>query len=500
MNRTLVSSTGFPRAAAYRRLLPDQAGAPPSDKSAPVFAVRERRPADAFAFTERHLKCAWFDEAVRPALLHTAQGEELTVEDPGRWNLEAGPDFLNAVLCLGPDRRRLAGDVEIHIHPADWRRHAHGRDPAYARVIAHVTWFPGYLPDDGLPRGALQIALKDVLGANPGFSFENLDLTAYPYARRASVPACYRKLAAWSPEQLVALFESAGEERLRRKAERMAVAIGAKGPDQILYEELMSALGYKHNRTPFRTLAEQCPLTELREDSGRNATTAYALLLGIAGLLPAQTDSGWDPETRAFVRQLWDRWWKQQAKWSHRILKPGAWKLNGIRPQNHPRRRLMAAALLFAQKMMPAEFLLSLQTHQPEQGLARNMAWLQPEGKTYWRDRLALGGRRQAKRAALIGKQRAAAMVSNVILPFLAALDSSRYPGPGLLRRLPPEEDNTIVRQAASYLLGPDHNPKLYQTGLRQQGLIQIFTDFCLNDRSRCSACDLLKHLDSFVR
>jgi hypothetical protein len=66
---------------------------------------------------------------------------------------------------------------------------------------------------------------------------------------------------------------------------------------------------------------------------------------------------------------------------------------------------------------------------------------------------------------------------------------------PAFLRRLPPEENNQIVRQTAHNLLGPDHNPDLYRSGLRQQGLIQIFHDFCLTDRSRCGNCALLKSL-----
>ena len=502
----------FYRSGAYRRLLPGCTGraAPkPFTRANSPAAVRERSLPREFSFSERHLKCAWFDDAVRPALLRTEDGAEIAVEYPGRWNLEAGPDFLGASLRLGPDRRRLTGNVEIHVHPSDWRRHGHDRDPAYARVVAHVTWFPGRLAVDSLPAGCVQISLQDTISANPVFSFESLDVMAYPYAQRAAGAPCARLLAAWTPDKLADLFESAGEERLRRKAARLADAIDARGPDQVLFEELMTALGYKHNRTPFRTLAELCPLLELREESGRDMTTAYALLLGIAGLLPAQAESRWDPETRALVRQLWNRWWKHQARWSQRSLNTGAWKLGGIRPQNHPRRRLMAAAFLFTQKMTPAEHLQCLPPLSPPAWIERVMAWLQPNVGTYWRNRLALGGRRQSSAVSLTGKRRAAAILINVILPFLAARachgaspgrggKSSSFPGIELLRQMPPEEDNSIVRQTASDLLGPDHNPRLYRNGLRQQGLIQIFQDFCLNDRSHCATCSLLENLESF--
>ena len=94
-----------------------------------------------------------------------------------------------------------------------------------------------------------------------------------------------------------------------------------------------------------------------------------------------------------------------------------------------------------------------------------------------------------------MGTNRVAAIVSNVCVPFLAALGNRQVMRPAFLRRLPPEENNQIVRQTAHNLLGPDHNPDLYRSGLRQQGLIQIFHDFCLTDRSRCGNCALLKAL-----
>jgi hypothetical protein len=40
-------------------------------------------------------------------------------------------------------------------------------------------------------------------------------------------------------------------------------------------------------------------------------------------------------------------------------------------------------------------------------------------------------------------------------------------------------------------LFGPDHNPAEYRTGLRQQGLIQMFHDFCLVNRCDCGRCAL---------
>ena len=454
--------------------------------------------ARGFPYTERHLQCVWFDAALRPGTLKTEQGDVIVVEHPGQWNLEDGPDFLNAVLCVGPDRRRLAGDVEIHVHPSDWQKHGHARNPAYAHVVAHVTYFSGTVAATSLPDGAIQVSLKDGLAANPFFSFESLDLAAYPYTVREPITPCARVLKTWSPDHVAGLLESAGEERLQGKAARMAGAFPSKAPDQILYEEIMTALGYKNNRAPFRYLAEQLPLETLRKASGRNTLKAYALLMGVAGLLPTQTPSRWDAETRAFVRQLWDHWWKHQAAWSTRALCRKTWKLSGLRPQNPPQRRLMLAAILFTREDDLTRSLTALNTTSPNEFFRQIATFFQPIANTYWQHRLTFGGKRQSVMIALMGTHRVAAIISNVFVPFLAALGNPRVMRPAFLRRLPPEENNQIIRQTAHNLLGPDHNPALYRSGLRQQGLIQIFHDFCLTDRSRCENCALLKNLSSF--
>ncbi|MBO7684292.1 MAG: DUF2851 family protein, partial [Kiritimatiellae bacterium] len=128
------------------------------------------------AVSERHVQAIWYDAALRPRRLRTRRGSEVFVVSPGEWNLGPGPDFRNAVLEIGPDRRRLVGDVEIHLCPADWDIHGHGADPNYRNVVAHVTWRGG--PDPGsLPSGAVSIWLGPFVAADPSFSPDHIDLS-----------------------------------------------------------------------------------------------------------------------------------------------------------------------------------------------------------------------------------------------------------------------------------------------------------------------------------
>jgi hypothetical protein len=51
------------------------------------------------------------------------------------------------------------------------------------------------------------------------------------------------------------------------------------------------------------------------------------------------------------------------------------------------------------------------------------------------------------------------------------------------LQNLPVEPMNSVIRETAYTLFGPDHSPKLYRTALARQGLIQIFNDWILTGR-----------------
>ena len=100
-----------------------------------------REPHAKFGHSERHLQCVWFDENLRPKNLKTIQGEPIEIIDCGRWNLEAGPDFQDAVILIGNEKRRVCGDVEIHISSNDWTRHNHAKDSRYknVRFTPHFT-------------------------------------------------------------------------------------------------------------------------------------------------------------------------------------------------------------------------------------------------------------------------------------------------------------------------------------------------------------------------
>ena len=456
-----------------------------------IETCRENARAYAFPFTERHIQCVWYDASLRPNGLRSSTGETITVKDPGRWNLEAGPDFLDAVLLLEPGRRLQCGDVEVHIRPGDWDRHGHTGNPAYDRLAAHVTYFGGDQPASGLPPGILHIPLQEALQSNPRFSFNSIDTAAYPHAvPSAVVPPCAEAVAAFSVPARLALLEAAAQERLRLKALRMRHAFVSKGPGQVLYEEMFSALGYKHNRHALRLLASYVPLNALQRAAGADPLRAYALLLGVAGLLPSRPAGGrHDAETRKFIRLLWDHWWKLQGQWQDPARDMPEWTLSGVRPQNHPHRRIAAGAALFQTGARIHERIMAINPHEPAAWYSYVRALLGDSARlAYWSHRLSFRRPPQPKPVALLGGRRIAAIMANVLIPFVAAHDVDVTP---LLPRMMPESDNTLLRHMSTRLFGRDHNPALYRQGMHQQGLIQIYHDFCLPCKGGCDTCRL---------
>ena len=484
-----IAAGWFPRAAdSERREKPFPCG------------VCEPPPAPAAPFAERHLQCVWADDRLRPQTLVTAAGERVQVEHPGEWNTGPGPDFLNAALRVGPELRRIVGDVEIHIRPADWQRHRHAGDPRYRRVCAHVAFYPGTLPAAELPAGALQIALRPALDALPDFSFDNVDLLAYPVAARATPPPCRAAMVRLTPPQRGAVLDAAGESRLRRRSELLQSAMLDRGPAQVIYEEVMAALGYRPNKAPFRRLARLLPLDRLREKSAGDPIRAYALLMGIASLLPDPSSRrAWDDGTKNFLRRCWDAWWPMSDEFlAHRIPRAD-WTMAGIRPANRPERRLMAAALLFAPAPSLPERLAAIAQHPRGADADALLALFDLPAAPYWDRRLSFSSSLAMKPVALVGKSRAQAILVNLLLPAFAAMGAAPEAWKALLDDLPAEESNELIQQTALRLFGQDHTPRLYRSGLRRQGLIQIHHDYCLGDRSLCAACPFPKTLESFA-
>src|SRR3989344_2818029 len=91
---------------------------------------------DPIPISERLIQAIWADRLFNTLQLQTQDGTPLEILNPGRWNVENGPDFKSAQIKVGSEV--LKGDIEIHLHTTGWNDHHHSLDPAYNGVILDV--------------------------------------------------------------------------------------------------------------------------------------------------------------------------------------------------------------------------------------------------------------------------------------------------------------------------------------------------------------------------
>jgi len=416
-------------------------------------------------FTERHLHCIWFDDRLRPEVLTTERGEEVRMLHPGKWNQEAGPDFLDAEWSIGG--RRVRGDVEIHIRPMDWKHHGHRGDPRYGQVGLHVCYEHGEIPSEMLPVGCEQIGLRSLLDQRSHFFFDAIDLKAYPWQKEASRSGLRAYFLSKTEAECARMLEAAGCERLRRKSLRMSRVVQAVGEEQALYTALLRGLGYKNNAAVCEQLARALPIDLLKSLAGNNETVTYALLLGVAGLLPSDTDEATFPPWMN-VRELWDAWWPYQDRFLEKSLRSEEWQRDHCRPGNHPFLRLRAMAhWVVALPSLTTGFVPT--PEDPERSwITSSMEKLQVSPPASSLDS-----------EHLIGPIRAGTLFLNALVPWRMCI-SKIQPDETLWNHLPDEAFNSRTKRVAQALFGPDQHPRLYKGGLRKQGLLQFQEDFQL--------------------
>ncbi|MFP4056899.1 MAG: DUF2851 family protein [Candidatus Brocadiia bacterium] len=499
---------------AYRRILGQASGVTESAARYPASA----RP----SVRERIVRCVWFDQTLATEKLRTDDGRKLRVLSPGWWNLETGPDFRNAAIRManGPV---VKGDVEVHLATSLWRAHGHHTDPNYNRVILHVCLHN----DTGASAVATaagaqvpQLTLEPYLTAPVSDLQESVDPAEYPEASEASAGRCHRLIEGGevAVEWLARFLDHAGDYRMVAKARRLAAR--AEGDDdQLLYEAVAEGLGYKRNKAPFLQLARLLPFSAVRQRAARRASdippgdAVEALLFGMAGLLPPDLSDHPDPEAGARVRDLRGLWDSLGGDLGDETLDPAQWSFDGTRPVNFPTRRLGALAALTARHLATGPARALRQALGPAAGrlapreLARRRAQLleffRSLSHPFWNARTRFGARPMRRPARLVGADRAHTIIVNAILPILlyqARRDGER-PFEELLHQLyvsyPKLPSTSITRFMALRLFGrEERGVELLRSARRQQGLYQLYTDFCDSERPTCDRCPLVRLLE----
>lgn len=390
-----------------------------------------------------------------------ATGAGVSIRDFGQWNRESGPDFVNASVRIGSRDHR--GAIEVDLEPSGWEQHGHSTNPAYENVVLHVVvgrTARRHFSRTASHREVPQVCLADHAATEP----------EWPAFAAARPGRCLAPLAALQPDRLPDLLAVAARRRLETKGAIIAAMISARGADAALFEVVAVALGYKNNKLPFQLLAQRVPVAAAASRKGE------ALLFGLAGFLEKP-----EPPTGAArdeIASLWSAWWKLRAGHAHTVLPPGAWKLAGLRPANHPLRRIGALHAM-ARRWKTVRAAL-------ESGEAKRLSEvLGSLEHPFWSFHTTWKSPRRKAPLALIGTDRIGGIHANVALPLALARGNE----PPAWLELPCGPPNAPLRVVSARLFGgplPRHLPRRMYV---HQGLLQIYRDFCLRDRGECSEC-----------
>ena len=283
--------------------------------------------------SELELQARWFAGDFGKHFISSA-GDEIEVVQFGTWNREAGPDFRDAAIRInGSDPIR--GCIEIDLLDRSWETHGHATNPAFDETVLHVF----------VERGDREFFTRTK--SNRNVPQVHIDPAVLPDAFSANIPLarpgrCQAPLKDLPEERVGSVLEAAAQFRLQQKAARIRHKIESCGRDDVLFQELAAALGYKENKLPFTLITQRLSLKSLREA----ASDIESMLFGVAGFLQNADLDAYKKSTRDYVRQLWDRWWPHRDALQRLILPGKIWSFSSTRPLNHPQRRLAALAIL----------------------------------------------------------------------------------------------------------------------------------------------------------
>lgn len=427
--------------------------------------------------TELELQARWFAGDFGRHFQSTA-GDEVEIVQFGTWNREAGPDFSDAAIRLNQGET-IRGSIELDLTDHSWETHGHATNPAFEETVLHVfvtagtrAFFSRTKSNRNVPQVRVDPNLLDeVFAAN------------VPLARPGR---CQAPLKDLEEERICGVLEGAAQFRLQRKAARFRRMVDSHGRDEALFQELATALGYKQNKLPFSLLAQRLPLKGLRHESGN----IEALLFGVAGFLCAPDLGVYETEARGYVRTLWDRWWPQREYFERLVLQSKLWRLSGTRPLNHPQRRL--AALAAVARQWPT-FIKSLGTTDT---LATRNFFLGLQ-HPFWDFHYTLVSEAAAQPMALIGEARITDILANVLFPAYLAEGLNIWED---FKTLTAQLSNRRLETVATRLFGDDPRRQQFtKTVAHQQGLLQIYEDFCLQDNSDCAQCPFPEQMQKWT-
>lgn len=278
--------------------------------------------------TEKLLQYLWNYKVFKNFDFKDIEGNSVEIIHFGKWNKNAGPDFLDAKIKI--NGLLLAGNIELHVRSSDWIFHNHSQDPNYQNIILHVVLQHDIDIQELTGKQVPTLELKNHIDENIILKYEDL------INGNEFIPC--EKI--FDPKKVPVNFHEENIlKKLDEKSEELEQSLirYKNNFEAVLFHSFAYSFGLKVNTHIFRQIAESLDYSIINKIR-QNPLQLEALLFGI---------SGWLEDPKDGQMKIWKREFDFiKAKFSISDLKFHP-KFLRLRPPNFPTIRLSQLANLY---------------------------------------------------------------------------------------------------------------------------------------------------------
>lgn len=412
---------------------------------------------------ERLMQFIWQGRYFGQGPYFTIQGEPLEIIYPGIWNVNQGPDFLDAKLKIG--KTIWAGNIELHIRASDWHRHLHHTDPNFQNIILHVVWDNDACVLDRQGTAFACFCLQPFVSKILLERYQTMMLE-----QNFFLP-CQHYLLAIDGLHWLSWKERLIAERLEKKSERIQFLLKETRQDweTVFWWLLAGNFGLKVNASLFESIARTIPIKIIYQHK-QQIQQLEALLLGQANLL-----SGNFEESYPVMLQKEFHFLRKKYQLAKVLLQPAFLRM---RPAAFPGLRLAQLAMLMHKTDHLFATLKEVESLQNIQEIFR----VHPNDYWLYHYRLDEPLAYQEKK---LGQQMINSILINTVVPVIFSYgkvmkeEKLKDRALGWLSEIAPEQ-NRIVQQWTG-------NKVINGSAFDSQALLELSHQYC--EEKRCLDC-----------
>lgn len=412
--------------------------------------------------TEKLLQYLWNYKVFNHFDFKDIEGNSVEIIEFGKWNSDAGPDFLDAK--IKSNNIIQVGNIELHLKSSDWIFHNHSIDPHYKNIILHVVFQNDTPIVEFVHTNVPTLELKDYIDQNILWKYEKL-LSENQFLPCESI---------FDSNKIPIHFH---EENILRKLQEKSLEFeknleqSKNNFEAVLFHSLAYSFGLKVNASIFKQIAESIDFGVINKIR-HNEVQLEALLFGISGWLEKPKDE----QTKIWKREF------DFIKVKFQILdvkfRP---KFLRLRPPNFPTIRLSQLANLYHHQQSIFSKVIHANNSDDLFSIFKDC-----QASVYWDHHFTFGKISKINNPKLITKDFIDLIILNTILPLKYTYH--KYHNEEIAEEIL-DFYSTIAAEKNSIIKSWKNLGVQSKTALQSQSLIYHYKGFC--EEKKCLNCGI---------